>query len=115
MTPSNSLPRSVFQFAIANCQLLIVNVFFLAVSSSTFGEPPRKVSELRDFIQHLSWSPDGKKFLFTRIHQRRMGLWTMNADGSGATPLFPKEINPTFDAAWHPSGQRILYVFDRLQ
>ena len=27
------------------------------------------------FKQHLQWSPDGSKFLFTRIHQGKMGLW----------------------------------------
>ena len=34
------------------------------------------------FKQHLRWSPDGKHFLMTRIHEGRMGLWVMNADGS---------------------------------
>ena len=40
-----------------------------------------------DFKQHLQWSPDGKRFLLTRIHAGKMGLWVMNADGSDLKPL----------------------------
>src|SRR6516162_11692510 len=66
---------------------------------------PAKVVRLtRDsgFKQHLSWSPDGKKFLFTRIHKGKMALWTMNADGSGLKRLLPNEKNPHFDGHWSP-------------
>src|SRR5438045_1882863 len=34
------------------------------------------------FKQHLQWSPDGTRFLLTRIHQGQMAAWVMNADGS---------------------------------
>ena len=84
------------------------------VQSSSAGEPTRIV-EFRDFIQHLSWSPDGKKFLFTRIHGGKMGLWTMNADGTDAKALMPKEMNPQFDGSWSPDSMRIVFIFDRLQ
>src|SRR4051812_10745372 len=91
-------------------------VILLLLHEFVSAQEPRKVSDFGgDFIQQLTWSPDGSKFLFTRIHQGKMGLWTMNADGTGAKALFPKETNPTLDAGWHPDGQRIIYVFDRLQ
>lgn len=88
-------------------------LLYFAISAS--AQEPTKISNLRDFIQHLSWSPDGKQFLLTRIHKGKMGLWTMNADGGRPQPLFPKEVNPTFDAAWSPDGSRIIFVYDRLQ
>lgn len=66
-----------------------------------------------DFKQHLSWSPDGKRFLFTRIHQGKMGLWTMNVDGSEPRSLL--DAFPTFDGHWSPDSKKIVYVHDRLE
>src|SRR5690349_20926101 len=51
---------------------------------------PTPVVKPGGFIQHLTWSPDGKKFLFTRIHAGKMGLWTVNIDGAELTQLLPK-------------------------
>ena len=44
---------------------------------------PVRITRDGSFKQHLQWSPDGKQLLFTRIHQGKMALWTINADGSG--------------------------------
>jgi TolB protein len=68
-----------------------------------------------DFIQHLQWSPDGKTFLFTRIHGKSMALWTMNADGTGVKRLLPNETQPHFDGHWSPDSQKIVFVYDRLK
>ena len=59
-----------------------------------------RLTKDRDFKQHLQWSPDGKRFLFTRLHFGKMGLWTMNADGSNVKPLLGKEAMPHFDGSW---------------
>jgi TolB protein len=68
------------------------------------------------FKQHLQWSPDGKRFLFTRIHEGRMGLWTMNADGSALRRLVtPDPDTVQFDGHWSADGKRIVYVHDVLQ
>ena len=40
---------------------------------------PTRLTHDGDFKQHLAWSPDGGRFLFTRLHQGKMGLWTMSA------------------------------------
>ena len=61
-----------------------------------------------DFKQHLQWSPDGKRLLFTRIHAGKMGLWTMNADGSDLKRLLPP-TTPTFDGHWSPDGKAIVF------
>jgi TolB protein len=68
------------------------------------------------FKQHLQWSPDGKRFLLTRIHEGQMGLWVMNADGTDLKPLtVPGPNNVHFDGHWSPDGKRIVYVHDVLQ
>src|SRR3954453_18859504 len=68
------------------------------------------------FKQHLCWSPDGSRFLLTRIHQGKMGLWVHNADGSGLRPLLkPTPDSPHFDGYWSPDGKRVVYVHDVLQ
>src|SRR5262245_682783 len=77
---------------------------------------PVRVSKIGgDFIQHLAWSPDGKRFLFTRIHKGKMGLWTMNVDGSDAKAVLPSENMPTFDGHFSPDGKKIVFVYDKLQ
>lgn len=78
-------------------------------------EKPVSLTSWGDHLQNLTWSPDGKKFLVTRIHRGQMGLWTANADGSEPRALFPKEINPTLDGGWRHDSAKIVYVFDRLQ
>src|SRR5438552_18353824 len=69
-----------------------------------------------DCKQHLHWSPDGKRFLMTRIHEGKMGLWTMNADGSDFKPLLsPQPNTPHFDGHWSADGKKIVFVLDILQ
>lgn len=90
-------------------------VTLLLTCTGAPAQEPQRVARFRDFIQHLQWSPDGKKFAFTRIHAGKMGLWTMNVDGSDAKALLPKEINPQFDGHWSPDSKRLVFVFDQLQ
>ena len=67
-----------------------------------------------DFIQHLQWSPDGKKFLFTRSNYGgKMGLWTVNIDGTELTQLLPKATMPQFDGHWAPDSKRIAFSATR--
>jgi len=78
--------------------------------------PLKKIGRIGgDFIQHLSWSADGKHFLFTRIHQGKMGLWTMPVGGGEPRRLLPGENMPHFDGHFSPDGKRVLFVYDRLQ
>src|SRR5438046_4706166 len=89
--------------------------FLLMLTSPSAAQEPQRVARFRDFIQHLSWSPDGKRFLFTRIHAGKMGLWTMNADGSDLKRLWKHDEGPDFDGHWSPDGKRIVFVYDQLQ
>src|ERR1022692_5214545 len=88
---------------------------FSAAQPGQKGKPTR-VAKITGFIQHLQWSPDGKKFLFTRSNfGGKMGLWTINADGAELTQLLPKANTPHFDGSWSPDSKRILFVYDILQ
>src|SRR5215468_4194120 len=96
----------------------IALVAFLPAQSGTksdFAPEPVRIAAFKDFIQHLSWSPDGKKFLFTRIHKSQMGLWTVNADGADPKPVIAKFTTPHFDGSWSPDSQRIVFIWDRLE
>src|SRR3974377_783976 len=75
---------------------------------------PLRLTRDGDFKQHLCWSPDGKKFLFTRIYEGKMGLWTMNADGSDIKPLLD-QATPHFDGHVSSHSKKIVFVFDILQ
>jgi len=47
--------------------ILLLNVSGMSQENEKAGQAQR-VSKLGDFLQYLSWSPDCKRFLFTRIH-----------------------------------------------
>src|SRR5438132_1103442 len=85
------------------------------VSAQEKSSEPRRVTDQRDFLQHLQWSPDGKQFLVTRIHAGKMGLWTVDVDGKNWKRLLPADAMPHFDGHWSPDGKRIVFVYDKLK
>src|SRR5437667_12701662 len=97
------------------CPPLVLGLAWCTLCLGGESPVPVRVSKIGDFIQLLQWSPDGKKFLFTRIHAGKMGLWTVNVDGSELTQLLPKANTPHFDGHWSPDSKRIVFVYDILQ
>jgi TolB protein len=107
-------PRSLF------CLAGILGGLTLAcLRGAPEAPPPPAVVRLTTdggFKQHLQWSPDGKRFLLTRIHEGKMGLWVMNADGSDLKPLLvPQPNTPHFDGHWSADGKKVVFVLDILQ
>src|SRR5213592_818148 len=86
-----------------------------ALCPSGLCDDPLRLTADGSFKQHLQWSPDGKRFLFTRIHQGKMALWVMNADGTDLRRLLPARDQPHFDGHWSPDGSRVVYVSDKLE
>src|SRR4051794_11425526 len=63
------------------------------------------------FKQNLQFSPDGKRLLMTRIHQGKMGLWTVAVEGGEPRPLLVPESKACFfDGHYSPDGKRVVYV-----
>ena len=89
-----------------------VMAFFATGKIST---EPIRLTNNRDFLQHLSWSPDGKQFLVTRIHGGKMGLWTLEATGGDLKRLLPDNAEPHFDGHWSSDSKKIVFVYDKLQ
>ena len=90
----------------------------VGVPDALGDEKPAPVRLTTDgsFKQHLQWSPDGQTLLFTRIHQGKMALWLLPADGSGEPKrLLPNHTEPHFDGHFSPDGKRIVYVYDKLE
>src|SRR5205807_1878068 len=101
--------------------LVIVPLLSRALFAAPPGGPPTTVAPkvvrlTRDgsFKQHLHWSPDGKRLLCTRIHQGKMGLWTVDAVSGELKALLP-QTTPHFDGHWSPDGKKIVFVWDTLQ
>src|SRR6266850_102339 len=116
---SRSLPVVLLLLALP---ILIVSLVACRILTAKAAEAltpvvaaPQRLTNDGDFKQHLQWSPDGKRFLFTRIHAGKMGLWTMNADGSDLKRLWKHDEGPDFDGHWSPDGKRIVLVYDQLQ
>src|SRR5205807_9047138 len=93
-------------------QLLLAVVSFFGGDA----DAPKVVRLTRDgsFKQHLHWSPDGKRLLCTRIHQGKMGLWTVDAVSGELKALLP-QTTPHFDGHCSPDGKKIVFVWDTLQ
>jgi Tol biopolymer transport system component len=59
------------------------------------------------------WSPDGRKIAFVRLNTR-LGVYVVNADGSGVRNLTPKPMGAAYAApAWSPDGRKIAFASER--
>jgi TolB protein len=57
-----------------------------------------------------SWSPDGRRLIFTSFTGR--GLWVINIDGTGLTRLLD-DSESAWGPSWSPTGDKIVFVSDR--
>jgi Tol biopolymer transport system component len=56
------------------------------------------------------WSPDGRKIAFVRV-SKRLGVYVVNADGSGVRNLTPKPMGAGYAGpAWSPNGRKLAFV-----
>ena len=77
------------------------------------GSELKQLTDTREFEQYPSWSPDGKKILFTRGDvMSNIDIYAIDEDGSGLVRLTE---HPERDqrAAWSPDGEKIAFVSQR--
>jgi Tol biopolymer transport system component len=72
------------------------------------GSHPHQLTSTPDIFERgPAWSPDGKQIVFSEASTSTdLGLWVMNADGSGLRQLTPEGYTP----AWSPDGKTIAYL-----
>lgn len=80
------------------------------------GTNPRRLTDDSANDIHPNWSTSGERIVFTRVVRRpgteeyRLGLWTMNADGSRQYPL-TQGANASY-GSWSPDGSWLVYWRD---
>jgi Tol biopolymer transport system component len=60
-----------------------------------------------------SWSPDGRRIVFSSGRDGNGEIYIMNADGSGQRNLTSSPSSHEFGPAWSPDGRTIVFVTDR--
>jgi Tol biopolymer transport system component len=77
------------------------------------GSGRRRLTDTREFEQHPSWSPDGKRIAFTRGDvMTNIDIYAMDVDDGSEVRLTE---HPERDqrAAWSPDGSKIAFVSQR--
>jgi Tol biopolymer transport system component len=77
------------------------------------GTGKRRLTRNAAFDCCPSWSPDGKKILFTSDRDGNGEIYVMNADGSGQRTISPSPSTQEFGATWSPDGRTIAFTSDR--
>jgi TolB protein len=60
-----------------------------------------------------AWSPDGSKIAFVRFREGGVGIWVVNADGTGTRRITdggPDVDGTDLGPAWSPDGSRIAFA-----
>ncbi len=64
-----------------------------------------------DGLPRAAWHPDAKLLAYlSSTNSLRTNIWLMNSDGSDRRQLTYHKRNYTYDPAWSPNGQYIIYV-----
>jgi serine/threonine protein kinase/Tol biopolymer transport system component len=82
---------------------------FLAKSD---GTESHKLVTMKNFIQHLVWSPDGSHLQFDAQESKDVGsysLWEVAVDGTGLHQLLPGGPNSACCARWTADGKYLVF------
>ena len=82
---------------------------------NTDGTDLHRLTAVLAWSMDARWSSDGSHLLFTGSETGSVGdegLWTIDADGTGLTPIGSDTGGPGRDkeADWSPDGSRIVYT-----
>ncbi len=84
-------------------------------------KPASTITQLTQltFLENLaadpSWNPDGSKIVFLGLEKNHMkgGLYVINSDGTGLTPIGPWERDHLFNPSWSPVGNKVVAYGER--
>jgi dipeptidyl aminopeptidase/acylaminoacyl peptidase len=76
------------------------------------GGEARLLEDGEQTLQRPKWSPDGQSVLFVSRSSAGGTLRIRNLDDESSYPVGDTDVHNQ-DAAWHPGGERIVYVSDR--
>ncbi len=88
-------------------------IWVIPVSPET-GRPTGPEKKLLDgryrFQNPVSWSPDSKRIVFTRMDEKNMGdIWVLSIE-NGALTQITDSPDPEMLPSWSPDGKTITYV-----
>jgi TolB protein len=99
------------------CGQYCFNLYVLNSDGSGLRNLTSKLSAAQGFGAQLAsdpvWSPNGRKIAFVRL-SKPLGVYVVNADGSGVRDLTPKPAGAAYAApAWSPDGRKIAFASER--
>lgn len=86
----------------------VKHIYLMDIDASGAGANPTRLTNDADAENYPSWSPDGKRLVYTR-NFNDAAIYVINADGTGQQRLSP---TPGFDStpSWSPDGTKIIYI-----
>jgi Tol biopolymer transport system component/predicted Ser/Thr protein kinase len=75
--------------------------------SRSDGSDRRQLTDDTARDRGARWSPDGKKIAFYSDRGGSYGIWTVNPDGSGLTPITDAPGHALLYPVWSPDGTRM--------
>ncbi|MGQ9629111.1 MAG: BamA/TamA family outer membrane protein [bacterium] len=87
-----------------------LNIFIMDLENGELQKVTN--TDYRTVYADPTWSPDGKRLLFSSFDGKRVGIYTINPDGTGLTPLVVDE-HENNSPIWGEDGESILFSSDR--
>ena len=64
----------------------------------------------RYYNPHPSWSPDGRRIVFSAMHERQWTIHVMDADGKNPRILTSQAGSEDLGPVWSPDGSQIVFM-----
>ena len=106
----NDYPRLTTDVSVANGSL-VLDIAGKIWTISKNGRQATQLTEGAYFLSRPRWSKDATKILVHAKSGDGMTIMYIDLDTRKLSPLVDSDINAR-DAAWHPDGERVIFVSD---